>query len=67
MLYLIGNLKWISPDSIVAILTDQDVDAGSIFQRNGSNAYDVVILGHQEYVTQKEYDNFKKFVGDGVQ
>ena len=65
MLYLIGNLKWISPDSIVAILTDQDVDAGSIFQRNGSNAYDVVILGHQEYVTQKEYDNFKKFVGDG--
>jgi len=65
MLYLIGNLKWISPDSIVAILTDQDVDAGSIFQKNGSDAYDVLILGHQEYVTQKEYDNFKKFVGDG--
>jgi hypothetical protein len=65
MLYLLGNLKWIRPDSIVAILTDQDVDAGSIFQRNGSDAYDVVILGHQEYVTQKEYDNFKKFVGDG--
>jgi len=65
MLYLIGNLKWISPDSIVAILTDQDVDAGPIFQGNGSNAYDVVILGHQEYVTQKEYDNFKKFVSDG--
>ena len=38
---------------------------GSIFQGDGSNAYDVVILGHQEYVTQKEYDNFKQFVGDG--
>ena len=53
---IIGNLKWISPDSIVAILTDLDVDAGSIFQGNGSNAYDVVILGHDQYVTQ-EYDN----------
>ena len=65
MLYLIGNLKWIRPDSIITFLTDQDVDAGSIFQGNGSNAYDVVILGHQEYVTQREYDNFKQFVGNG--
>jgi hypothetical protein len=30
-----------------------------------SNAYDVLILGHQEYVTQKEYDNIKKFVANG--
>jgi hypothetical protein len=65
MLYLLGNLKWITPDSNVAFLTDQDVDAGSIFQTNGSNAYDDLILGHQEYVTQKEYDNLKQFVGDG--
>ena len=65
MLYLLGNLKWIRPDSNIAFLTDQDVDAGSVFQGNGSNAYDVVILGHQEYVTQREYDNFKQFVGDG--
>jgi len=65
MLYLIGNLKWIRPDSIITFLTDQDVDAGSIFQANGSNVYDVVILGHQEYVTQREYDNFKQFVGNG--
>src|SRR4029079_5647998 len=65
MLYLIGNLKWIRPDSIITFLTDQDVDAGSIFQANGSNVYDVVILGHQEYVTQREYDNFKLFVGNG--
>ena len=65
MLYLLGNLKWIRPDSNIAFFTDQDVDAGSVFQGNGSNAYDVVILGHQEYVTQREYDNFKQFVGDG--
>ena len=65
MVYLLGNLKWIRPDSNIAFLTDQDVDAGSVFQGNGSNAYDVVILGHQEYVTQREYDNFKQFVGDG--
>src|SRR4029078_6319055 len=65
MVYLLGNLKWISPDSNIAFLTDQDVDAGSIFLGNGSNAYDVAILGHQEYVTQREYDNFKQFVGNG--
>jgi len=65
MLYLLGNLKWITPDSNIAFLTDQDVNAGSIFQANGSNGYDVLILGHQEYVTEKEYDNFKQFVGDG--
>jgi len=65
MLYLLGNLKWIRPDSNIAFETDQDVDAGSIFQADGSNAYDVMILGHQEYVTQREYDNLKQFVGDG--
>jgi len=65
MLYLLGNLKWVRPDANIAFLTDQDVDEGSIFQVNGSNAYDVIILGHQEYVTQREYDNFKQFVGTG--
>jgi hypothetical protein len=65
MLYLLGNLKWVRPEANIAFLTDQDVDEGSIFQVNGSNAYDVIILGHQEYVTQREYDNFKQFVGSG--
>jgi len=32
---------------------------------NFTNAYDIIILGHQEYVTQKEYDNLKQFVGNG--
>jgi hypothetical protein len=29
------------------------------------NAYDVIILGHQEYVTRQEYDNLKQFVRNG--
>lgn len=49
----------------ITILTDPDVDKGFIFKRNNANLYDVIILGHQEYVTQKEYDNLKKFVVDG--
>ena len=65
MLYLLGNLKWIRPESNIAFLTDQDVDAGSIFQVNGNNTYDVIILGHQEYVTNREYHNLKQFVGGG--
>ena len=65
MLYLLGNLKWISPESHIGFLGDQDIDRGSIFRSNGSNMYDVIILGHQEYVTQKEYENLKQFVSNG--
>jgi hypothetical protein len=69
MLQLVSNLKWITQQSNITILTDADVDNGSIFAKNGdnnnNNAYDVVILGHQEYVTQKEYNNLRKFVANG--
>jgi len=46
-------------------LTDADADYGSIFFNNGTNKYDLIILGHQEYVTQREYDNLKRFVANG--
>jgi hypothetical protein len=62
-------------------LTDADVDNASIFKNNNNNnngvssiagnifstnnAYDVIIIGHQEYVTQREYDNLKNFVTNG--
>jgi len=36
MLFLLGNLKWISPESYIGFLADQDIDRGSIFQSNGS-------------------------------
>ena len=65
MLELVRNLKWATPQSNVTVITDADVDSDGIFLKNGSNGYDVVILGHQEYVTQREYDNFKRFVSNG--
>jgi hypothetical protein len=50
-------------------LSDLDVDKGNIFfntgRHNPTNLYGVLILGHQEYVTQKEYDNLKQFVFNG--
>jgi len=71
MLSLLKNLKLVSPDSNITVLTDADVDNGSIFNKDGthvnttSNAYDVIILGHQEYVTQQEYNNLRNFVANG--
>jgi hypothetical protein len=76
MSFLPNHLKRI-PESKIDIFTDKDVDNGSIFERSNSvnndsysfnnknNAYDIIILGHQEYVTQREYDNLKKFVANG--
>ena len=69
MLNLLSNLKWLTQDSNITVLTDADVDEGSIFKNIGrysrTNAFDVIILGHQEYVTQQEYDNLKRFVSNG--
>jgi len=63
--YLPKHLKRIIPKSNVDVLTDADADYGSIFFNNGTNKYDVIIICHQEYVTQKEYDNLKHFVASG--
>ncbi len=65
MLDLVKNLKWLTNDSSITILSDQGIDSKSIFDKNGSNLYDVIILGHQEYVTQEEYNSLKEFVSDG--
>ncbi|HET6588532.1 MAG TPA: N,N-dimethylformamidase beta subunit family domain-containing protein [Candidatus Nitrosocosmicus sp.] len=46
-------------------ITDGDVDQGKIFNPDGTNAYDILFLFHNEYVTQAEYDNLKKFVTNG--
>jgi hypothetical protein len=63
---LVNHLKWLSPNSSVDVLTDEDVhNASSIFANKKTNIYDVIILGHQEYVTQQEYDNLKRFVANG--
>jgi hypothetical protein len=49
----------------VSIIRDQDVHAGILFERDGSRAFDTLILLHNEYVTQKEYNQFKGFVESG--
>ena len=59
------TVKWINNDTQTNVLSDLDVDKGSLFDKNNRNVYDIIILGHQEYVTQKEYDNFKQFVSNG--
>jgi hypothetical protein len=82
MVYLLKNIKWLTSQPNITLLTDTDVDKGAIFENDNSggnsamgdnssttnnyiNVYDVIVLGHQEYVTQKEYDNLRKFVSNG--
>lgn len=58
-------LHRVIPHAKIEILNDQSVDNGSIFKPSGGNKYDVVVLGHQEYVTQREYTDLKHYVADG--
>ena len=61
------NIEWLMPDYNIGLLTDVDVHNGSIFTEDNKlhNKFDVLILGHQEYVTQEEYYNLKRFVANG--
>ncbi|MHB8586437.1 MAG: N,N-dimethylformamidase beta subunit family domain-containing protein [Thermoplasmatota archaeon] len=43
---------------------DRAVDAGALFH-NGIRSFDVVILGHEEYVTAREFASFEAFVLGG--
>ncbi len=64
-----SNTQGLSNNTQVYDLSDLDIDKGYIFENiNGYmpiNLYNVLVLGHQEYVTQKEYDNLKQFVSNG--
>jgi hypothetical protein len=53
------------PNAHLTYLADQDIHNGFIFAQDNSNFYDILILGHSEYVTQQEYNNYKKFVENG--
>jgi hypothetical protein len=66
MRYLAKHLALLSSKNNVSVLTDINVDGGSIFMDNSNttNRYDILILGHQEYVTQQEYTNLKTFVAN---
>jgi hypothetical protein len=62
---IMGHIEWLMPDYNIISLTDVDVHNGLIFKDNNNNKFDVLILGHQEYVTQEEYNNLKRFVANG--
>lgn len=76
--YLQGDIRKAMPNSPFTFISDPEVDSGMIFSGNSTaninnknnhdgrkNAYDLLILGHQEYVTKKEYRNLKLFVANG--
>lgn len=63
---IVNHLKWLTPQSNITILTDADIhDTSSLFMENGTIKYDVIIMGHNEYVTQVEYNNLRQFVASG--
>jgi hypothetical protein len=53
--YLVKHLELAVPKANLSVVTDVDADSGSIFTNNlnTTNRYDILILGHQEYVTQQ--------------
>jgi N,N-dimethylformamidase beta subunit-like protein len=68
-------------DINISNITDKEVNEGLIFtnatnnnyniigsnssHQNKTNAYDILFLFHQEYVTAAEYENLKQFVANG--
>ena len=63
---IVPHIKELLPDADVVILTDGDIHDGQAISNSGSSdGFDILILGHNEYVTQQEYDNLKSFVANG--
>jgi hypothetical protein len=69
---LAAHLQRAIPHSLVNIIRDEDVHNGYIFTPGNSasdnkntNAYDMLIVTHDEYATQDMYDNYKRFVSNG--
>jgi hypothetical protein len=65
----LGNhLQNLMPDYTISVIRDEDIHNGYIFvtgQDNSQNAYDMLIVFHDEYVTQEMYNNYKRFVSNG--
>ena len=62
---ILDRVKQTLPNSVVSVIGDEEINDGFIFRKNGTNAYDVMVLLHNEYVTQTEYDNLKRFLDNG--
>jgi hypothetical protein len=63
----VDHVKKDFPNATVTVMRDEDVSDGHIFYTtdNKTNAYDVLMLFHNEYMTQNEYDNLRQFVKNG--
>ena len=68
----IDHVKKDVPNAFTTVMRDEDVNDGHIFiednntnTNNRTNAYDILLLFHNEYATQKEYDNLRQFVKNG--
>jgi len=47
------------------MISDINVSDGALFDSSGNRLFDAAIIGHQEYVTQSEYDQLRHFVASG--
>ncbi len=47
------------------VVSDINVTDGALFSASGSRRFDAAVIGHQEYVTQAEYDQLRLFVASG--
>jgi hypothetical protein len=66
MLKLIKDLRHAIPRLHIGLYSDRDVDNGFLSTTNQKhNHYDIIVIGHQEYVTQREYNNLKQFLSNG--
>ena len=74
ILSLASHLRKIMPHALITIIRDEDINNGYIFTSNDAgkknnnsknNAYDLLILTHDEYATQTMYNNYKRFVSNG--
>ena len=68
IIILAEHLQKIIPHVLVTIIRDEEIHNGYIFTSNMShtkNAYDLLILTHDEYATQTMYNNYKRFVSNG--
>ena len=62
----VDHVKKVAPNAMLTVMRDEDVHDGHIFyQDNKTNAFDILLLFYNEYVTQTEYDNLRQFVSNG--
>jgi hypothetical protein len=47
------------------VVTDINVSQGALFNSRGERNFDAIVIGHEEYVTQAEYDQLREFVAAG--